>query len=64
MLDYKDMHFPNLCFENKDLSLGSYKIELWLGEKWASQVLGYGRFWKVQDAKKLEFLEWVKNKES
>lgn len=28
MLDYKDMHSPNLSFEIKDLSPGSYKIGL------------------------------------
>lgn len=39
MLDYEDMHFPNLCFENKDLNQGSYKIGLLLGEMWDPQVV-------------------------
>ena len=64
MLDYKDMQFLNLSFENKDLGPGSYEIGLWLGEKWAPQVLGYGWFWKLQVAKKLEFLGEVRNRES
>ena len=62
MLDYKDMHSPNLSFEIKDISPGSYKIGLWLGEKSTPHVLGYGWFWKLPDTKKLEFLGEVETR--
>lgn len=64
MLNYKDVYFPNLCFENKYLSQSCYEIELWLGEMWATQGLGYRRFWKVKDEKKLKFLGEVRSKVS